>query len=152
MYQSSTQMWHNSKQKRLDPCKPHEVANLCCMAAEVLTTNNRLKHLYRISDLYDEILAAAKGEVRAKITTAQVICVCTCLCSTYISVCDMCDASLQSLEPEELEDIKAGLSECSNCWLAFACYMSRSNEVVTLFLVLQRIFSSLERNFLWRNQ
>ena len=53
---------------------------------EVLAVNNRLKHLYNISDLYDELVAASKGEVRAKITTAQV------------------------LEPEELEDIKAGLS------------------------------------------
>ena len=53
---------------------------------EVLAVNNRLKHLYNISDLYDELVAAAKGEVRAKITTAQV------------------------LQPEELEDIKAGLS------------------------------------------
>ena len=54
---------------------------------EVLATNNRLKHLYNISDLYDELVAASKGEVRAKITTALV------------------------LEPEELEDIKAGLSK-----------------------------------------
>lgn len=57
------------------------------MIAEVLATNNRLKHLYHISDLYDDLVAAAKGEVRAKITTAQV------------------------LEPEELDDIKAGLSK-----------------------------------------
>ena len=57
------------------------------MHAEVLATNNRLKHLYRISDLYDELVAAAKGEVHAKITTAQ------------------------GLEPEELEDIKDGLSK-----------------------------------------
>lgn len=55
--------------------------------AEVLATNNRLKHLYRISDIFDELVAAAKGEVRAKITTAQV------------------------LEPEELQDIKDGLSK-----------------------------------------
>lgn len=55
------------------------VSSVACLAtdtplltAEVLTTNNRLKHLYKISDLYDEILAAAKGEVKAKITTAQV--------------------------------------------------------------------------------
>ena len=57
------------------------------MVAEVLATNNRLKHLYHISDLFDDLVAAAKGEVRAKITTAQV------------------------LEPEELDDIKAGLSK-----------------------------------------
>ncbi|KAL3151911.1 hypothetical protein ABBQ32_001042 [Trebouxia sp. C0010 RCD-2024] len=53
----------------------------------VLATNNRLKHLHRISDIFDELVAAAKGEVRAKITTAQV------------------------LEPEELQDIKDGLKE-----------------------------------------
>jgi len=64
-----------------------EVSDVTKHFFEVLTTNNRLKHLYRISDLYDEILAAAKGEVRAKITTAQ------------------------GLEPEELEDIKAGLKD-----------------------------------------
>ena len=57
--------------------------------AEVLATNNRLKHLHRISDIFDELVAASKGEVRAKITTAQV------------------------LEPEELQDIKDGLSKQS---------------------------------------
>lgn len=47
--------------------------------------------MYSISDLYDELVAAAKGEVRAKITTAQ------------------------GLEPAELEDIKDGLSmHCQN--------------------------------------
>lgn len=60
---------------------------------EVLATNNRLKHLYRISDIFDELVAAAKGEVRAKITTAQ------------------------ELEPEELEDIKDGLSKHSQSGL-----------------------------------
>jgi len=40
-----------------------------------------------ISDLFDDLVAASKGEVRAKITTAL------------------------ELEPEELEDIKAGLSK-----------------------------------------
>lgn len=60
--------------------------------AEVLATNNRLKHLHRISDIFDELVAAAKGEVRAKITTAQV------------------------LEPEELQDIKDGLSKQKFVW------------------------------------
>lgn len=59
------------------------------MHTAVLAQNNRLKHLYHISDLYDDLVAAAKGEVRAKITTAQ------------------------GLEPEELDDIKAGLSKLS---------------------------------------
>jgi len=60
---------------------------LLLVLTEVLARNNRLKHLLNISDLYDDLVAAAKGEVRAKITTAQ------------------------ELEPEELEDIKAGLSK-----------------------------------------
>ena len=62
------------------------LSQTCIVLTEVLATNNRLKHLYAISDLFDELVAASKGEVRAKITTAL------------------------ALEPEELDDIKAGLS------------------------------------------
>ena len=67
---------------------------------EVLATNNRLKHLYRISDIFDELVAAAKGEVRAKITTAQ------------------------GLEPEELEDIKDSLSKHSRPGVQHVCICS----------------------------
>lgn len=63
------------------------LSSLLLVLTEVLARNNRLKHLLNISDLYDDLVAAAKGEVRAKITTTQ------------------------ELEPEELEDIKAGLSK-----------------------------------------
>ncbi|KAA6430068.1 MAG: ATP synthase subunit mitochondrial [Trebouxia sp. A1-2] len=64
-----------------------EVSDVTRHFLEVLARNNRLKHLLNISDLYDDLVAASKGEVRAKITTAQ------------------------ELEPEELEDIKASLKE-----------------------------------------
>ncbi|DBB16554.1 hypothetical protein WJX82_009147 [Trebouxia sp. C0006] len=64
-----------------------EVSDVTRHFLEVLARNNRLKHLLNISDLFDDLVAASKGEVRAKITTAL------------------------ELEPEELEDIKAGLKE-----------------------------------------
>lgn len=64
-----------------------EVSDVTRHFLEVLARNNRLKHLLNISDLYDDLVAASKGDVRAKITTAL------------------------ELEPEELEDIKAGLKE-----------------------------------------
>ncbi|DBA82048.1 TPA: ATP synthase F0 subcomplex subunit OSCP atp5 [Trebouxia sp. C0004] len=64
-----------------------EVSDVTRHFLEVLARNNRLKHLLSISDLYDDLVAASKGEVLAKITTAL------------------------ELEPEELEDIKAGLSK-----------------------------------------
>ena len=63
------------------------LSSLLLVPTEVLARNNRLKHLLNISDLYDDLVAASKGDVRAKITTAL------------------------ELEPEELEDIKAGLSK-----------------------------------------
>ncbi len=63
------------------------LSSLLLVPTEVLARNNRLKHLLNISDLFDDLVAASKGEVRAKITTAL------------------------ELEPEELEDIKAGLSK-----------------------------------------
>ncbi len=63
------------------------LSSLLFVSTEVLARNNRLKHLLNISDLFDDLVAASKGEVRAKITTAL------------------------ELEPEELEDIKAGLSK-----------------------------------------
>ena len=45
--------------------------NLRC-AAEVLAENNRLDQLDKISDTFDDIMAAVRGEVKATITTAEV--------------------------------------------------------------------------------
>ena len=39
---------------------------------EVLAENNRLNELNRISDVFDDIMAAVRGEVKATITTAEV--------------------------------------------------------------------------------
>lgn len=41
-------------------------------AAEVLAENNRLGELDKISDTFDDIMAAVRGEVKATITTAEV--------------------------------------------------------------------------------
>ena len=40
--------------------------------AEVLAENNRLDQLDKISDVFDDIMAAVRGEVKATITTAEV--------------------------------------------------------------------------------
>lgn len=40
--------------------------------AEVLAENNRLGELDKISDTFDDIMAAVRGEVKATITTAEV--------------------------------------------------------------------------------
>ncbi len=42
------------------------------MLAEVLAENNRLNELNRISNVFDDIMAAVRGEVKATITTAEV--------------------------------------------------------------------------------
>ncbi len=80
------------------------------MPSEVLARNNRLKHLLNISDLFDDLVAASKGEVRAKITTAL------------------------ELEPEELEDIKAGLSKpCAHLFMRFGSTFGGSLAEPALF-------------------
>ena len=64
-------------------CQPKQVADaFCCfekalsccanVPAEVLAENNRLGELHRISDVFDDIMAAVRGEVKATITTAEV--------------------------------------------------------------------------------
>jgi len=54
---------------------------------ELLAENNRLDQLDKISDTFDDIMAAVRGEVKATITTAE------------------------EIEPQQLEDIKKGLSQ-----------------------------------------
>lgn len=86
------------------------LSSLLLVPTEVLARNNRLKHLLNISDLYDDLVAASKGEVRAKITTAQ------------------------ELEPEELEDIKASLSKpCAHLSKWFVSTFGGSTAEPALF-------------------
>jgi F0F1-type ATP synthase delta subunit len=41
------------------------------ISADLLAENNRLDQLDRISDTFDEIMSAVRGEVKATVTTAQ---------------------------------------------------------------------------------
>ena len=45
---------------------------MAALPAEVLAENNRLGELDKISDTFDDIMAAVRGEVKATITTAEV--------------------------------------------------------------------------------
>ena len=58
-----------------------------CNLAGVLADNNRLREILRISNAFDKLMSAARGEVTATITTAAVR---LAEAKIYMSVAESC--------------------------------------------------------------
>ena len=48
------------------------MANIAFFAAEVLADNNRLNLVPKIAETFEEIIASARGQIKAVVTTAEV--------------------------------------------------------------------------------